>query len=102
MSLPKKRKPLAERIEEAITDLAREAKKLKTKEKTMSATNRKKSNKAELNKLGKTQKRKPKLSQKTGKTDKNGKPRKKAVKPTTTPDASVTIKPRSVKIKPAA
>ena len=36
----------------------------------MSATNRKKSNKAALEKLGKTQTRDKKVSQKTGKTDK--------------------------------
>ena len=54
----------------------------------MSATNKKKSNKTELNKLGKK--------------DKTGKPRKKAVKQTIAPDATVTIKPRTVKIEPAA
>jgi len=108
MSLPKKRKTLDERIEEAITDLAREVNKLKTKEKTMSATNRKTSNKPERDKLAKTQTRDKKVSQKTGKTDKTGKPRKKAVgasrdlPASTTKDATVTIKPRAVKIKPAA
>lgn len=118
MSLPKKRKPLAERIEEAITDLARERKRIvgaenfqpattKTKEKTMSATNRKQSNKPERDKLAKTQKREKIVAQKTGKKDKTGKPRKKVetgLRPvsTTTKDATVTIKPRAVKIKPAA
>ncbi len=116
MSLPKKRKPLAERIEEAIADLTREADRInrrmanKTKpqllqilkETQMSATNKKKSNKTELNKLGKTQKREKIVAQKTGKKDKTGKPRKKAVKQTIAPDATVTIKPRTVKIEPAA
>lgn len=68
----------------------------------MSATNKKKSNKTELNKLGKTQKREKIVAQKTGKKDKTGKPRKKAVKQTIAPDATVTIKPRTVKIEPAA
>lgn len=121
MSLPKKRKPLAERIEEAIADLTREADRInrrmanKTKpqllqilkETQMSTTNKKKSNKTELNKLGKTQKREKIVAQKTGKKDKTGKPRKKVetgLRPvsTTTKDATVTIKPRAVKIKPAA
>lgn len=108
MSLPKKRKTLDERIEEANAALTRESQKLRDKEKTMSATNKKKSNKTELNKLGKTQTRDKKVSQKTGKTDKTGKPRKKAVgasrdlPASTTKDATVTIKPRAVKIKPAA
>ncbi len=73
----------------------------------MSATNRKQSNKPERDKLGKTQKREKIVAQKTGKKDKTGKPRKKVetgLRPvsTTTKDATVTIKPRAVKIKPAA
>lgn len=107
MSLPKKRKSLDERIEEANAALTRESQKLRAKEKTMSTTNKKKSNKTELNKLGKTQKREKIVAQKTGKKDKTGKPRKKVetgLRPvsTTTKDATVTIKPRAVKIKPAA
>lgn len=107
MSLPKKRKSLDERIEEANAALTRESQKLRAKEKTMSATNRKQSNKPERDKLAKTQKREKIVAQKTGKKDKTGKPRKKVetgLRPvsTTTKDATVTIKPRAVKIKPAA
>jgi|JI9StandDraft_1071089.scaffolds.fasta_scaffold201209_2 hypothetical protein len=107
MSLPKKRKTLDERIEEANAALTRESQKLRAKEKTMSATNRKQSNKPERDKLAKTQKREKIVAQKTGKKDKTGKPRKKVetgLRPvsTTTKDATVTIKPRAVKIKPAA
>jgi len=78
----------------------------------MSATNRKKSNRAELNKLGKKQAHTKQVKQtKTGKITKPKSLKKKpstrvekghALSPTTTPDANVTIKPRAVKIKPAA
>lgn len=83
---------------------------LQKETKTMSAENRKKSNKPELEKLHESQKRDKNVSQKTGKIDqKTGQVRRKvgtnrdlSKKQTLTKDASVTIKLRTVKIKPAA